>query len=393
MNIDSLLLAPFQAVRRDLERIKATVDDILDPLLELPLLLDNPGHNPGLPVEENLLTPAQHEVLRLARLGLSNREIAGELGIDPGTVRNHFRDIRRQVGVPTREAAVAAFGKPTEITERVGFRELWAPVVTAAPLERRAAGLLALVDELERHPSLETVGRLEAELLDLAAEIARAIPLTAGPERDRLTDLHEALSRAVRDTDLAREQVEVMERETLPRRIETARRGVSSAVRMLRGDLLAPAGLQRISVVTGKVSIGSRFIGRCRVDEGECLTHGYSVSATVPCPWSELSDDEWQAVWELAEAAFPDGQDNPGGHDNPEIDSWWPGTMAEVERAVSNYAVALRGAAARYARSAREAAARYSASAEKAIQGYRQHTLAEFYKGQARRPQLATSPV
>ena len=53
----------------------------------------------------------------------------------------------------------------------------------------------------------------------------------------------------------------------------------------------------------------SRFIGGCKVSEGlfwgkrypgryRC-THGYSVSKTVRCPRSELTDEEWQTVWEL----------------------------------------------------------------------------------------------
>ncbi|GAI96323.1 unnamed protein product [marine sediment metagenome] len=126
----------------------------------------------------------------------------------------------------------------------------------------------------------------------------------------------------------------------------------------------------------------SRFIGGCKVrellmdeHEGLCLTHGFAVSKTVRCPRSELTDEEWQTVWELAGEAFPHGQGNP------RIDEWWPETMDEVERAVSNYAIALRGAARKYAERAREAAARYSESAEKAIYHYRQYTLSEYYKG------------
>ena len=119
----------------------------------------------------------------------------------------------------------------------------------------------------------------------------------------------------------------------------------------------------------------SRFIGGCKVSEGLCLTHRFAVSKTVRCPRSELTDEEWQTVWELAGEAFPHGQGNP------RIDEWWPETMDEVERAVSNYAIALRGAAQRYAERAREAAARYSQSAEKAIYHYRQYCLSEYYKG------------
>ena len=50
--------------------------------------------------------------------------------------------------------------------------------MTAAPYERRATGLMLLVDELERSPSMETVGILEDELHDLAGEVIGAHVLT-----------------------------------------------------------------------------------------------------------------------------------------------------------------------------------------------------------------------
>ena len=126
----------------------------------------------------------------------------------------------------------------------------------------------------------------------------------------------------------------------------------------------------------------SRFIGGCKVKEllmdeheGLCLTHGFAVSKTVRCPRSELTDEEWETVWELTEEAFPHGQGNPW------IDGWWPATMEEVERVVAKYGSALRGAASKYAARMHEAVAKYSRSAEKAIYGYRQYTLSEYYKG------------
>lgn len=368
-----LLFAPFEVLRRDLERIKMAVDSTVDPLLNLDL------QNPDLRVEEDLLTHTEHEVLRLARLGLSNREIAEQLGISMGTVRVHFKDIRRRVGVASREEAVEAFGKPTE-RERVPISLLRVPRVIAAPYERRAAGLLTLVDELERGPSMETVGRLEDELHDLAGEVGGATALTSGFEREKLSDLHAKLATVIQDAAVARAAIETMERETLPMRIGSGRRAFSSAIRLLRRDLWTPEIPGVISKRAQELRARlprrfSRFIGSCRVDEGQCLTHGYPVSKTMRCPKSELTDDEWQAVWELAEEAFPDGQSNPW------IDTWWPATMDEVERAVSNYAVALREAARKYAATAREAAARYSESAEKAIDGYRRYALSEYYKG------------
>ena len=191
-------------------------------------------------VEENLLTPTEHEVLRLAAEGLSNRQIAERLGIAIGTVRVHLKDIRRRIGVATREEAVAAFGKPTE-REKVPISILRLPrppSVTAAPYERRAAGLLPLVDELERSPSTETVGILEDELHDLVGEVIGARALTYGIEATRFSDLHSRLASTIEDVVLARAAIESMERETLPMRIEAARRGFLLRIQAMRENLM-----------------------------------------------------------------------------------------------------------------------------------------------------------
>ena len=45
------------------------------------------------------------EVLRLASLGLSNRQMAGRLKISERTVAHHVQHIYRKVGVSTRAAA------------------------------------------------------------------------------------------------------------------------------------------------------------------------------------------------------------------------------------------------------------------------------------------------
>lgn len=118
-------------------------------------------------VEENLLTPTEHEVLRLAAEGLSNREIADKLGIAIGTVRVHLADIRQAVGVPTREEAVAAFGKPT-VRERVPISVLRA--LRKAEERPRVVGVervIATLDEVGR----ETVEDIENRLLELGEDV------------------------------------------------------------------------------------------------------------------------------------------------------------------------------------------------------------------------------
>jgi len=152
----------------------------------------------------------------------------------------HLKDIRRAIGVATREEAVAAFGEPTE-RKRVPISLLRLPrppSVSAAPYERRAAGLLPLVDELERSPSMETVGILEDELHDLAGEVIGARALTYGIEATRFSDLHSRLASTIEEVVLARAAIESMERETLPMRIEAARRGFLLRIQAMRENLM-----------------------------------------------------------------------------------------------------------------------------------------------------------
>ncbi|SNY92852.1 DNA-binding response regulator, NarL/FixJ family, contains REC and HTH domains [Cohaesibacter sp. ES.047] len=53
------------------------------------------------------LTPRQIEILKLLRHGLSNKEIARELGLSPFTVRSHVSALMKNLGVSNRAAASA----------------------------------------------------------------------------------------------------------------------------------------------------------------------------------------------------------------------------------------------------------------------------------------------
>ncbi|HJL20455.1 MAG TPA: helix-turn-helix transcriptional regulator [Sandaracinaceae bacterium LLY-WYZ-13_1] len=53
------------------------------------------------------LSPREHDVLDLLRLGYTNREIARALGTSVNTVRNQLRSLFRKLGATTRAEAVA----------------------------------------------------------------------------------------------------------------------------------------------------------------------------------------------------------------------------------------------------------------------------------------------
>ena len=56
-----------------------------------------------------VLTERQREVTRALERGLSNEEIAAELGIAPRTVRAHCDSLRRQLDIVKRRQIVPAF--------------------------------------------------------------------------------------------------------------------------------------------------------------------------------------------------------------------------------------------------------------------------------------------
>jgi two-component system, NarL family, nitrate/nitrite response regulator NarL len=60
------------------------------------------------------LTSREHEVLVLIRRGMSNSEIADELIIELGTVKNHVHSILKKLGVSSRRSAAAMLPEPVD---------------------------------------------------------------------------------------------------------------------------------------------------------------------------------------------------------------------------------------------------------------------------------------
>ena len=54
----------------------------------------------------SILTPRELEVLNLAKLGYSNKQIALRFGISDQTIKNHFMTIYDKLGVHNRAHAV-----------------------------------------------------------------------------------------------------------------------------------------------------------------------------------------------------------------------------------------------------------------------------------------------
>jgi two-component system, NarL family, nitrate/nitrite response regulator NarL len=67
-----------------------------------------PGRGPGaMPAEDNTLTRRESEILELVANGLSNKEIANELSITEGTVKNHVHNSLEKLHLTNRVQAAA----------------------------------------------------------------------------------------------------------------------------------------------------------------------------------------------------------------------------------------------------------------------------------------------
>ena len=58
--------------------------------------------------DDSQLTPQETQIVRMARDGLTNREIAGRLFLSPRTVEHHLRKVYAKLGINSRSELEAS---------------------------------------------------------------------------------------------------------------------------------------------------------------------------------------------------------------------------------------------------------------------------------------------
>lgn len=81
-------------------------ESVLHPAVTDKVLARFRGGGTAAPVEAFDLSDREHEVLRTAASGGSNKEVAAALGISPRTVQEHLRSVFRKLGAASRTEAV-----------------------------------------------------------------------------------------------------------------------------------------------------------------------------------------------------------------------------------------------------------------------------------------------
>lgn len=81
-------------------------ESVLHPAVTEKVLRRFRGGQDGGPPPALQLTEREHQVLRAAATGRSNKEVANELDISPRTVQEHLRSIFRKLGAASRTEAV-----------------------------------------------------------------------------------------------------------------------------------------------------------------------------------------------------------------------------------------------------------------------------------------------
>ena len=94
----------------------------------------SPFERTGRPRHSDVLTPAEWEVLAGVRDHCSNREIAERRDCDLETVRFHLRNVRRKLGINSRDELRAFPGRPAAVIERARAAQRTHRILEQIPL-------------------------------------------------------------------------------------------------------------------------------------------------------------------------------------------------------------------------------------------------------------------
>ena len=219
----------------------------------------SPGLSPQEDRDDGALTVRQREILALLRAGKGNKDIANELGIGLGTVKQHVVAVFRKLKVSSRaEAITRAAGMDWQAQgARAGL--LTTPADDSL-IEMRPASILSLVPRLpDGGPAPDTAWQgLNRDAAAMAGRFDCTLVALPGAGIDILFGLHRiGEADILAAVEIARELTE-----------EMAASGVSLCAGLTSGFLLA--SMHRYGGWTGE-SVAGRAIARARALRDEAL--------------------------------------------------------------------------------------------------------------------------
>src|SRR5689334_5015450 len=119
------------------------------------------------------LSARQQEILRLLSLGRSNKEIAEQLGLTAGTVKQHVYALFRKLGVSNRTMAVVRGALPAAGTDAAEQRPADARLDDELRYARRLVTAVVLEPRAAAVHSLRQAARTDRALRELGARVER----------------------------------------------------------------------------------------------------------------------------------------------------------------------------------------------------------------------------
>lgn len=113
------------------------------------------------------------------------------------------------------------------------------PPLDVLVYEQRYEDIRRLAKSLAAKPTTEAMQNFLERVNGLMLEINNVMPQARGATAERLGEIQRRLTNAVEDIEVLRASLEILARETMPRRIESARRGVKNTAEVLEMNLVA----------------------------------------------------------------------------------------------------------------------------------------------------------